>query len=241
MSARSNGSVRRLKSLGTRSGTNGSAQTASVPSHALLHEDHLPVVEAQRDQVAVVVEVDEALARALLLLAGQVRQQVVAVDVHLERLAAGLVPFLAASRRCRARRPPPGTSAASRGAGRSRWRPTPAGILPGQRTSSGTRNAPSQLVFFSLRNGVIAPSGQVFMCGPLSVLYMTIVLSAMPSSSSRVEHLADVLVVVDHRVVVRRLPAARLPEALRLGVRAEVHVRGVEPAEEGLAGLRAGA
>ena len=33
---------------------------------ALLHEDDLPVVEPQRDQVAVVVEVDEALARALL-------------------------------------------------------------------------------------------------------------------------------------------------------------------------------
>ena len=39
-------------------------------------------------------------------------------------------------------------------------------------------------MFFSLRNGVIAPSGQVFMCGPLSVEYMTNVLSAMPRSSS---------------------------------------------------------
>ena len=47
------------------------------------------------------------------------------------------------------------------------------------------RKAPSQLVSFSLRNGVVAPSGQLFACGPLSVLYMTIVLSAMPSSSSR--------------------------------------------------------
>ena len=47
---------------------------------------------------------------------------------------------------------------------------TPAGILPGQRTISGTRYAPSQLEFFSLRKGVIAPSGQEFMCGPLSVL-----------------------------------------------------------------------
>jgi hypothetical protein len=47
--------------------------------------------------------------------------------------------------------------------------------LPGQRTTIGTRNAPSQWVFFSLRNGVIAPSGHVFMCGPLSVEYITIV------------------------------------------------------------------
>ena len=35
---------------------------------------------------------------------------------------------------------------------------TPLGILPGHRISSGTRKAPSQLVSFSLRNGVIAPS-----------------------------------------------------------------------------------
>ena len=46
----------------------------------------------------------------------------------------------------------------------------PGGILPGQRITWGTRKAPSQFVFFSLRNGVIPPSGQVFMCGPLSVL-----------------------------------------------------------------------
>ena len=76
------------------------------------------------------------------------------------------------------------------------------------------------------------PSGQVFMCGPLSVEYMTMVSSAMPSSSSLSSSCADVLVVVDHRVVVLRLPAPGLPEALRLGVRAEVHVGGVEPHEE---------
>ncbi len=46
---------------------------------------------------------------------------------------------------------------------------TPAGILPVHRISSGTRKAPSQLVFFSLRNGVMPASGQVFMWGPLSV------------------------------------------------------------------------
>ena len=68
-----------------------------------------------------------------------------------------------------------GSPAAARNVGSQSWcctislETTPAGILPGQRTSSGTRNAPSQFVFFSLRNGVIAPSGQVFMCGPLSV------------------------------------------------------------------------
>jgi hypothetical protein len=46
---------------------------------------------------------------------------------------------------------------------------TPAGIRPGQRISSGIRKAPSQFVFFSLRNGVVPASGQVFWCGPLSV------------------------------------------------------------------------
>ena len=53
----------------------------------------------------------------------------------------------------------------------------------------------------------------------------------------QIEHLADVLVVVDHRVVIGRLPAAGLAEALLLGVREEVHVGGVEPHEERLAGV----
>ena len=46
----------------------------------------------------------------------------------------------------------------------------PGAMTPGQRTKQGTRKAPSQLVFFSERNQVMAPSGQVFMCGPLSVV-----------------------------------------------------------------------
>jgi hypothetical protein len=68
-----------------------------------------------------------------------------------------------------------GSPAAARKVGSQSWWPAisfdtaPAGILPGQRIISGTRKAPSQLVFFSLWNGVIPPSGQVFMCGPLSL------------------------------------------------------------------------
>ena len=61
----------------------------------------------------------------------------------------------------------------------------PGAIRPGQRIRHGTRNAPSQLEFFSLRNGVMPASGQLLMCGPLSVLYMTMVSSAIPSESSR--------------------------------------------------------
>ena len=47
-----------------------------------------------------------------------------------------------------------------------------------------------------------------------------------------VEHLTDQLVVVDHRVVVLRLPAAGLAAAAVLEVRPEVHVGGVQPDEE---------
>ena len=79
----------------------------------------------------------------------------------------------------------------------------------------GTRNAPSQFVFFSLRNGVMAPSGQVFMCGPLSVAVQDDRVVGDPEPVEHVEQLTDVPVVVDHRVVVGRLPSAGLAEALR--------------------------
>jgi hypothetical protein len=46
----------------------------------------------------------------------------------------------------------------------------PGRITPGHRTRQGTRKAPSQLVSLSERNQVIAPSGQVFLCGPLSLV-----------------------------------------------------------------------
>ena len=52
---------------------------------------------------------------------------------------------------------------------------------PGHRIRQGTRQPPSQLVSFSPRNGVVPPSGQLISSAPLSVAYMTIVLSAMPS------------------------------------------------------------
>ncbi len=46
---------------------------------------------------------------------------------------------------------------------------TPAGMRPGQRITWGTRKAPSQFVFFSLRNGVVPASGHELRWGPLSV------------------------------------------------------------------------
>ena len=57
-------------------------------------------------------------------------------------------------------------------------------MTPGQRIAHGTRQPPSQLVSFSPRNGVVPPSGQLSSSAPLSVEYITMVLSAMPSSSS---------------------------------------------------------
>ena len=58
-----------------------------------------------------------------------------------------------------------------------------------------------------------------------------------PGLVEEIEHLAHVLVVVDHRVVIRGLPESRLPAAPLLGVREAVHVRGVQPHEPRLAGL----
>ncbi len=56
-------------------------------------------------------------------------------------------------------------------------------ILPGQRTMHGTRKPPSKTVPLVALNGVMPPSGQVNTSAPLSVVKMTMVLSASPMSS----------------------------------------------------------
>jgi hypothetical protein len=100
----------------------------------------------------------------------------------------------------------------------------------------GTRQPPSQLVFFSPRNGVMPASGQV--------LYVRPVVGGVEDDGvvgdaelvEQVEELADVHVVLDHAVGV--LVLAGDAAALRLHVGAEVHARcRVEPDEPGLAGL----
>ena len=48
----------------------------------------------------------------------------------------------------------------------------------------------------------------------------------------QIQQAADGVVVIQHRVVVARLPAPGAADALGLGVGAEMHVRGVEPHEE---------
>ena len=56
----------------------------------------------------------------------------------------------------------------------------------------------------------MAASGQEFMCGPLSVEYMTNVLSAIPGIVQRLEHRPDVLVMVNHGVGIFTHPPAGL-------------------------------
>ena len=50
----------------------------------------------------------------------------------------------------------------------------------------------------------------------------------------QVQHLAHVLIVLNHRIVVFRLPATRLPPNFIRRVNPEVHPGGIEPDEEGL-------
>ena len=57
----------------------------------MLLEDDLPVFEAQGHEVAVVIEVDELLARALVLLAREIGQLVIAIEVDLEGLCPRLM------------------------------------------------------------------------------------------------------------------------------------------------------
>jgi hypothetical protein len=58
---------------------------------ALLHEDQLPVVVAQRCQVAIIGEIVDVVTRTFLLFAGQHRQEIVAVEMDLEVFAARLI------------------------------------------------------------------------------------------------------------------------------------------------------
>jgi hypothetical protein len=48
---------------------------------------------AHRDEIAIIIEVDELLARAVILLTSEVGSLVIAVEVHLERLAAYIFSF----------------------------------------------------------------------------------------------------------------------------------------------------
>src|SRR6188474_3021044 len=60
----------------------------------------------------------------------------------------------------------------------------PGSMCPGQRTTSGARMPPSQVLSFPPLNGVVPPSGKEIASAPLSVVKTTIVLSSWPMSSS---------------------------------------------------------
>jgi hypothetical protein len=82
-----------LKTLGSAAGE-GFRPHLQRALAALLHEHDLPVVVAHRQDVAVVADVEEDVARALRFLAGDVAEQAEAVDVVLvgppDRLVAVL-------------------------------------------------------------------------------------------------------------------------------------------------------
>jgi hypothetical protein len=54
-------------------------------------EHELPILITQRDEIAVVVEIDELLARAALLLAGEIWELIITIEVDLEGSSADVV------------------------------------------------------------------------------------------------------------------------------------------------------
>ena len=78
---------------GMRIATKGSPHTPNPWARCSMKVT-LPVADANGHQVAVIAPVEKSLARILLDLALEEREQVVAVDVHLERLVARLVAAL---------------------------------------------------------------------------------------------------------------------------------------------------
>src|SRR5690606_7446029 len=59
-----------------------------------LREAELPVLDAQRIAVAALIEIEEVLARTLFRLAAEVGAEIIAVEMDLERLVAGLEALL---------------------------------------------------------------------------------------------------------------------------------------------------
>ena len=168
--------VRALVRVGTQIEHLGHAETNKriVPNghsawRPLFGKHEFPVLITQSEEVSVVAKINKLTARAPLFLAREVRQDVVAVKVDLVSRAARFVPleqFLLHVR-------------IARGREQRRQPVEPADDLvrdrvgldvTGPADEAGTRKPPSQLVFFSLRNGVVAASGQLLACGPLSVV-----------------------------------------------------------------------
>ena len=199
----------------------------------LHHEVKLPVVVAKPHQVAFVGEVEELLARSFLFLTGQVRQEVVAVQVVLVGLAVRLIAreqFLLDVRVARD--------------GKQGWRPIEMRHdLVRDRAGLDLAGPPHDL-----RDAVSAfPTGVLLAAelrrpGIRPGVAVRAVVGGVDDDRvvgnaefvDQVEDLAHVLVMVDHRVVVVALHHTGLTEALGFRVGPEVHVGEVDPGEEGL-------
>ena len=230
--------MRRLKSFGMRRQVNGSYQTLKPPGSCHLAEHALPILVPEGDQHAVIVVVRKVIARALRLLAGQVGQLVVAVEMnlvcpcHRSSLPSSRSSLIVVS-----------PAAASSVGNQSRpenisFETSPALMCPGQRIMAGTRKAPSQFVSFSLRKGVVAASGHENWLGPLSVRVDHDRVVGDAKIIERLEQLSNIAVVLDHSVGIFVPRHAALPDHRWPHVGEDVHPGGVHPDEERLAGLR---
>ena len=225
-----------VEQLGNAQRDEGIGPDRQCASDALLHEHYLPVVIPQADQVAIVGEVEESRPRSLLLLPRQIGQEVVAVDVHLEGLIAVPVALLEFLNDVRL---------ADRG--QEGGQPiVVADDLVGDRPSLDlarpAHHGGNAEGAFPVGVLLVAEGGHAGV-GP-GVHVRPVVAAVEDDGVVRdaqlvqlVQQRAHSLVVVDHRIVVLRLPPPGLPPALRLDVGAEVHVRGIEPHEERGVGL----
>ena len=203
---------------------------------ALLQEHDLEVVITDRQDVAVVADVEEDLARPFLRLAGQVGQEAVAVDVVLVGAADRLVALLQLVDHVRR-------------AGHLEEGRQPVVVLhdvvahragldlarPAHQQRDAERTFPVGVLLAAERRHAAVGPGVAVRAVVGAVHHEGVVGEAQ--LVEQVEHLAHVLVVVDHRVVVGRLPLPGLAQARLLGVREEVHVSRVQPHEPRLAGL----
>ena len=202
----------------------------------LLHEHKFPIVVSQPGQLLVVVDVKERLPRALRSLSGQVRHEVVAVEMdlvgHVADLVAGeqfvLDLRITGDGQNRRQHVEVGDDLVGDLARLDLARPAehrrnPVGAFPVRVLLAAERRHRSVRPAVHVRTvvGRVHDEGVV---GDAEII-------------QRLEDRADILVMIDHGVVIRALPASRLADAFRLGVGAEVHVGGVHPNEERLAGL----